>query len=579
MKRFNKLSYIVLVALSFGMVACTNLDETVYDQIVTGNYYNSKEDVIRAYVRPLEHAFWSISPMYDLQEGTADQQATYNREGWWLDGQKYQRLHYHTWTIDDAAIQGGWTGNFQGIMQCNSVFDDFSKLDPEMYGLTQEDFTLMHSKLRTLRAWFYIRLLDLYRNVPLAISTDPAQNSKGQVSPQVLFDFIEKELKESIESLPAKQSLGGNGMQQGEWNKASAAALLVRLYLNAEKWIGKPMYAECAEYAQKIIDGTYGPYALATRWDEPFDWNNETSDEVIFGFTASYSRTHWHMGSDMYWWSLPSNAHYYFGFLDWGGMNPKYALQPSRDVDGNLYPYTLGMPVARFQKYPGDCRLKLYRNLDGSSSREGMFLHGYLAYERNGAKDTVSSPTSGYKLYIRDQVGMFRDTRPDGILADKESNMNHADHNSGWHPVKYPVYRDNDPGAMESDYAEIRLAEIYYSLAECKFRTGDTEKAGELLNAVRKRYYPKDLYSEYLYRPEGIVELTENELLDEWGREFICEGRRRTDLCRWNRFTTGTWWDKRPDTDAHTDLFPIHRDVLGTNPDLKQNPGYDDIER
>lgn len=579
MKQIDKIKYMALTALLSGTFSCTNLDETVYDQIVTDNYYNTQEDVIRAYVRPLEHAFWSITPMYDLQEGTADQQATYNREGWWLDGQKYQRLHYHTWTIDDAAIQAGWTGNFQGIMQCNSVFDDFSKLNPREYGLTEADFDQMTGKLRTLRAWFYIRLLDLYRNVPLAVSTDPEQNSKGQASPRELFDFIEKELKESIELLPVKQGTGGNGLQQGEWNKASAAALLVRLYLNAEKWIGKPMYNACAEYARRIIDGTYGPYAIAQRWDEPFDWNNETSDEVIFGFTASYSRTHWHLSSDMYWWSLPSNAYYYFGFLDWGVMNPKYALQPSRDVEGNLYACSLGMPVARYQKYPEDCRLKLYKNLDGNSSREGMFLHGYLEYERNGVKDTVSSPTSGYKLYIRDQVGMFRDMKPGVAPADKESNMNHADHNSGWHPVKYPIYRDNDPGAMESDYAEIRLAEIYYSLAECKFRAGEKEEAGKLLNAVRKRYYPAEKYAEYLYWPEGNVELTENELLDEWGREFICEGRRRTDLCRWNKFTTGSWWDKQPDADSHTDIFPIHRDVLGTNKDLKQNPGYDDIER
>ena len=58
--------------------------------------------------------------------------------------------------------------------------------------------------------------------------------------------------------------------------------------------------------------------------------------------------------------------------------------------------------------------------------------------------------------------------------------------NSGWCCVKYPIYRDDDPGAMESDYVEIRLAEIYYSLAECKFRQGDITGAGKLLNAVRK---------------------------------------------------------------------------------------------
>lgn len=572
--RFNNiLKYLVGAALVFSASSCTNLDETVYDQIVTENYYNTKEDIIRAYVRPFEHAFWSITSVYELQESTADQQATYNREGWWLDGQKYQRLHYHTWTIDDGSPQAGWNGNFQGIMQCNSVIDDFKKLEPSKFGMTQAEFDEMEYGLKTMRAWFYIRLLDLFRNVPLAVSTDPTLNSVGQVSPQETFDFIESELKTALELLPVKAGTGGNKLQQGQWTKAGAAALLVRLYLNAEKWIGKPMYNECATYAQQIIDGNYGTYALATRWDEPFDWNNETSDEVIFGFTATYSRAHWHMSSDMYWWSLPANAQHYFGFKDWGGMNPKYALQPSRDVNGNLYNYTLGMPVARFQEYPEDYRLKKYRNLAGESKREGMFLFGYLEYADDASK-RIKSPND-YEYYIRDQVGMFKGISPDQVLADKESNMNHADHNSGWHPVKYPIYRDNDPGAMEADYAEIRLAEIYYSLAECKFRSGDVNSAGKLLNDVRKRNYPSSTYNDYLYQPDGKVVLTEGELLNEWGREFIVEGRRRTDLCRWNKFTTGTWWDKQPDKSNHTDIFPLSKTVLNSNPALVQNPGYD----
>jgi hypothetical protein len=70
------------------------------------------------------------------------------------------------------------------------------------------------------------------------------------------------------------------------------------------------------------------------------------------------------------------------------------------------------------------------------------------------------------------------------------------------------------------------------------------------------------------------VTLTEDELLDEWGREFFAEGRRRTDLVRWNKFSTGVWWDKTADADNHTEIFPIPRDFLGADHNLKQNPGY-----
>lgn len=45
-----------IIAAAFGlsaMTSCTNLDETLYDQVGTQNYYNTKSDVVRATFRPL----------------------------------------------------------------------------------------------------------------------------------------------------------------------------------------------------------------------------------------------------------------------------------------------------------------------------------------------------------------------------------------------------------------------------------------------------------------------------------------------------------------------------------------------
>lgn len=121
---------------------------------------------------------------------------------------------------------------------------------------------------------------------------------------------------------------------------------------------------------------------------------------------------------------------------------------------------------------------------------------------------------------------------------------------------------------------EIRLAEVVYALAECKFRAGDKSEAGRLLNSVRKRNYPQSAWSSTLYAPEGNASLTEQELLDEWGREFFAESRRRTDLIRFGKFNSGEWWDKKADADAHTAIFPIPRKAVDTNHNLQQNPGY-----
>lgn len=557
---------------------CTNLDETLYDQVGTQNYYNTKMDVIRATFRPFEHAFWSICSRHVLNELTADQLITPTRDGWWDDGGRWRKLHYHTWNVDEGGdAQTEWNGCFQGIMQCNYVIEDLNTLSPEKFGFTTEEFENLQAQCRALRAWFYIRLLDGFRNVPLAVSfNDVSLNSEGQVEPKVIFDFIESELKECIGLLTQKTSLGGNGNLQGQWTKASAAALLVRLYLNAEKYVGEDHYSDCEAYAQDIINGKYGPYQLAETWDAPFDWNNETCDEVIFGFPGSQGYSYWHYQGDTYWWSVPSRARYYFNDskAKAGDHNCKYAASPSYDLNGNLYTYELGMPVQNFRKYEGDERMKLYKNL-GDSRREGMFIYGYLEYtDENGEKQKVRAPEQPYDLYIRDAVGKFQGMAPDQWPEDKTSALPNGDHNSGWHFAKYPFYSDEDAGQMESDYTEIRLAEVIYSLAECKLRKGDTEGAATLLNSVRKRNYPADKWAQNLYAPEGSAKLDMQEMLAEWGREFFAESRRRIDLIRFGKFCSGTWWDKTPDADTHTEIFPIMRDILNANHNLKQNPGY-----
>lgn len=571
--------YIAAATLALvSLPACTDLDETLYDQVNTGNYYNTKDDVVRATFRPFEHAFWSICSRHVLNELTADQLITPTRDGWWNDGGRWRRLHYHEWNVEDGGdAQTEWNGCFQGIMQCNYVIEDLAQLDAERFGFSQPEFNNLTAQCRVLRAWFYIRLLDAFRNIPFAVSyNDVSLNTLSQVEPQVIFDFIENELKESIELLTVKSSLGTNSNIQGQWTKAGAASLLVRLYLNAEVYTGTPRYTDCETVAQEILDGVYGAYAVADRWDAAFDWDNDACDEVIYGFPGSQGYSFWHYQGDTYWWTVPARARYYFNDrkAKAGDHNCKYAASPSYDLDGQLYTYELGMPVQNFRKYPGDYRMTLYRNL-GNSTREGMFLFGYLEYtDENGNIRRVGAPEQPYDLYIRDAVGRFMSLSPDRWPTDKTSNLMNGDHNSGWHFAKYPFYSDEDEHQMESDYTEIRLPEIIYSLAECKLRAGRKSDAAKLLNSVRKRNYPAENYTEVLYAPEGRVELDEREMLAEWGREFFAEGRRRIDLIRFGKFSSGSWWDKTPDADAHTQIFPIMRPILNSNPELVQNPGY-----
>lgn len=575
MRTFNILITGICLTL---FASCTDLSETLFDQVGSDNYYNTQMDIIRAVYCPFEHAYWSVQSRQVIQELSADQIAAWKKDDWWEDGGRWSRLHYHTWTIEEEQFKTEWEACFKGIMQCNYVMDDLDRLNPADFNLSDSDFAALTCQCRTMRAWFYLRLLDEFRNVPLAVSSDVTKNSESNVSPQELFSFIESELTDCVDKLPVKTGVAGNGVNQGQWNKASAAALLVRLYLNSEIYIGQAKFNECAQIARKIIAGEYGAYSLEKTWDKVFDWDNDNSPEIIFGFPSAKGYNHYVYAGDTFWWTVPARqVSYYFDDMEAtslnGDHNCKYRLAPSLSPDGKPYNTSLGCTVAKFKKYPKDYRLLKYRNL-GNSTREGMMLFGYLEYMNGGSLQRVTSPEGGYDLYLRDAVASFKNTATDESPADLTSDMLHGDHSSGWAYVKYPFYSDSDEGQLEADWAEIRLPEIYYSLAECEFRDGNTSEAAKLLNKVRRRNYPEADVEEYLYIPEGPVVLDEQELLDEWGREFLSESRRRTDLIRFGKFCNGVWWDKQPDADTHTIIFPLHRDVLNANPKLEQNEGY-----
>jgi hypothetical protein len=548
--------------------SCTKLNETLYSQITSDNFLQTKDDVIRDFLRPFDQGYWSVmgGNLFAVQEITTDEIMTPSREGDWFDGGIHQRAHYHTWTPQDNYTSDMWTALFTGISLATNSMEDIQAIDAEKFGLTEAEKSNFIAQLRTLRAWFNLRALDLYRNIPIITKVKGESGIPPQSTPQETFDFIEKELQESIPALPTVEALGNNAI--GQWTQAGAAALLMRLYFNAGVYIGQDKYTECAAICEDIINGKYGAYSLETRWDAPFDYTNVHSHEVIFGFASSLAKSHWHYDGAMYGWVSPFQAGQLFGFTEFN-MNPRYALQPGRDVDSVEYPFALGKPFIKFQKYPDDYRLKKYKNL-GNSQREGMFLYGYLPYYSDSTQ-LVKSKNNSYTIFVRDQVGHFDGLPPGQVLADKTSDMNNADENSGIYVIKYPFYPTPDPNRIASAFAEIRLAEVYYTLAECKYRAGDKASAAMLLNAVRARNYPPG--SPSLYNPDGS-QLNDQEILDEWGREFVMEGRRRIDLIRWGKFNSGVWWDKQPDADDHTKIFPIGETILNTSPQLVQNPGY-----
>ena len=76
-------------------------------------------------------------------------------------------------------------------------------------------------------------------------------------------------------------------------------------------------------------------------------------------------------------------------------------------------------------------------------------------------------------------------------------------------------------------------------------------------------------------------DLTLDFLLDERSKELYWEGQRRTDLVRYNYFTTDLYlWPFKGDEPtgiqvmATKNIFPLPTNILTINPNLTQNDGY-----
>ena len=132
MKLFKYIAVAVLALAT--TTGCTDLDETLYDQVGTQNYYNTKMDVVRAVFRPFEHGYWSIQNRFVINEYAGDQLVTVTRDGWWDDSGKWRIMHDHLYDVENGQnIEGEWSGCYQGIGQCNYVIEDMAKLSAEQF--------------------------------------------------------------------------------------------------------------------------------------------------------------------------------------------------------------------------------------------------------------------------------------------------------------------------------------------------------------------------------------------------------------------------------------------------------------
>ncbi|MCH5597149.1 RagB/SusD family nutrient uptake outer membrane protein [Niabella ginsengisoli] len=506
---------------------CTKLDEVTYTDLQFEDFYKNKRDVLASALRPLTHMQAWLAPTggsgyYYHSELSADQQAWPQKGRHGYDAGDHIRQHYHTWTADETRIRDAWSLIFTGLGYTNAALGDITKLDSTSVGMTQGEMDSVITELKVLRAFHYLKAMDMWGNIP--ISEEIASSGSVDLpatSPRTeVFEYVKSQLEENVPKLPKY-----NDNLIGRISQTAGYAMLAELYLNAQKWNGTPMWDECIVACDKIISGEAGGLPnggtpqLNTDINAAFSNTNQRNSEALF--QVAYSRKG--------------------GFaFDWGGFYFGYDyMKEVLKVNYGGWNAFVTIPTAFDAFAENDLRKK------------DWFLFGPQY------KYGTTTPVLGTEEYNGKPLVFVNSIRRESE-GDKtsEGSMIKGEENSGARFNKYKSGTLDDANYQENHYMIYRLTEIYFNKAEALMRKNGaaTTEAVTLINDCRKRAFTDADWSAAMYTTSS---LTLDELLKERGREFIFEGKRREDLIRFGKFTTATWWDHQPTNDPNKELFPI----------------------
>lgn len=588
---------IAAAALAFGDSSCTDLDEKTFDRIDASTYYqdaNSVKGAVASIYASAQSGF--LEYFWYLNEFPADQIAwrSWNGGAWGYDEAQKFVLSTQTWNSESVIVRQAWEHAWETIGLCNTLLGDLQKLDPASVGLTEAEMKGYIAEIRTMRAWAYYNNFELWGgSLPLCVDTngeipgsaDPDFNT----SCQKIWQFMADELDACWSDLTAED---GSSATRNRMNQGVNRMLKMRLLLNSEIFTGTPRYSECETLCNEIIRGDYGNYSIVGDYREIYGIHNETCPEVVFAFAMEVGRCTNNNRNTPF---LPYNYDEMFGYSsDQGGWNCT-CLVPSKDNTGTLVPDAgtanpksflfdygdkLGAPFDRMndadiRKQPFTC--------DAAGNWQGIFAMGPQKNMTTGTDVLADADLQDRPLIYVDQVGTFLGL---GRSLEPVMSPRWGQTNSGFRVLRYPIY----PASAgldwrDADQVEFRLAEVYYTLAECKMRAGNSGEAKNYVNQVRQRYFASANQAEIEKPGPGFNSFDMDWMLSEWGLEFLNEGRRRrTDLRRFDKFTQGQWWffGRATETDRQLpakrdrryEWYPLPQSAIMVNPGLVQNPNY-----
>ena len=616
----NAIKKFLVIAISgLAFTGCFDMTERPYTLLDASNYFTDENSIkqVIAHIYAQEQADLSEQYWY-AQELSADQITwrSWNGGSWgWDSGDKFV-LSTHTWNPSSNYVNQIWSKAWTAIGLCNNFITDLSSINASTLGISEAQKQAYIDEVRTFRVYCYYNVFEVFGSViPLTTSTDtsvlPVSAMNGMTFEEgnaKICDWMIEELDDALESLEINGSVN-------RCNQAMNRMLKMRVLLNSEIFTGVARFDECKALAKDIIDGKYGNYAIAENYKDIYSANNNTDcKEIVFAFSSDvvYNKRSTNMRNGPF-MSYVFTA-YFNTKEEHAGWNC-CCLTPSFDNSNNFYNQCvsfdangtasvvknmydkelakcfldgygdkLGAVMERFD--PADIRLVTPYN-DAAGNWGGHFMKGVMYSDfGNGELQMADADRDGQPLVYVDQVGNFQGKGEHPLQVVE--NPRWGETNSGIRMAKYPYYNIDAPyNFCDPDVVEFRLAEVYYTYAECLLREGNSAEAKNWVNEVRKRYFSAADWTVAQDRaPRGFdAAFDEDRMLSEWGLEFLDEGhRRRTDLRRFDKFTQGQWWFFGRTTETGYDLpakrdrkyewFPVPERALAANPGLTQNPAY-----
>lgn len=419
----KKLTYIFLITGGLMFSACEDILDTIpTDRISTEIFWQTEKDATLGANAVYTHIVETASH-YASWDGMTDIGYTHlpqSPESFILQGQ-FDALN--------SRVANDWKSAYSGIRTANIFMENIDRVQTTNTALVDR----LKGEVRTLRAYFYLRLASLYGDVPLVTKSLTLQESKSLTRNPVsqIWDFVATELTQAAGLLPPTQT------EKGRVTKGTALALKARAMLYAGR------YQEAADAADAVID--LNVHSLYPSYQNLFTYAAENNPEILFDIQFIKG----------------SFANDLFSVLAQNSMSCRSLFVPTKNLV-DAYEMTNGLPIT--DGASGYDPYDPYTNRD-PRLRYSIFVPGDVLPNGNVFNSLPTSPTS-------DAVGLSFVVSPTGFNVKKYINA--ADLST--------------PANTGINMILLRYAEVLLTYAEAKIELNQLDASVyDAINLVRQR--------------------------------------------------------------------------------------------